>query len=404
MTVPEQVVTKPIAAKQVATKQTVTEQSAMKWGAALHIPDAVTIDGQEWSVRRAWPAGDSRIAWEASLPGQGIRVGYLDEHGVRVLDADRDPKLPGLARLLADGGRLVSHRPGKRAVVRLPDGSFAKCVRSGRAAAILAGQRRAQAFAVGFALPEVLAADDSTAVLSRLSGVELHDPARLGEDWKRAWSECLEAWARAGSSGRSGEAGHAGAATGGGSTGVEVPAHSAASEVQVLTEWQERAANLLGPSRHRVDVLVSDVSAELIDQAPETAEGSEPDWGPIHRDLHDKQLMWDPVLGPGLLDVDTACRGERELDLGNLAAHARWRCAQGLWTESEAEVVLDAICTAASASGSDTARIRTYERAALLRLACVYAFRPRWSDRTGILLDAVESNRSEAVRRRASTG
>ncbi|WP_166821772.1 phosphotransferase [Brevibacterium limosum] len=367
------------------------------------IPDTVDIDGQDWTIRRAWPAGDGRIAWEATRPGNGLRVGYLDEHGVRVFAADRDPKLPGLAELLDDGGRLVSHRPGKRAVVRLSDGSFAKCVRSGRTAAILAGQRRAQAFAVGFALPEVLAADDSTVVLSRLPGVELHDPARLGEDWKRAWSECLEAWARAGSSGQSCDAAHAETATGAGFRGSETPVHTAGSEMRVLAEWRERAADLLGSLRRRVDGLIAEVSTELIDQAPETVEGRESGWGPIHRDLHDKQLMWDPVAGPGLLDVDTVCLGERELDLGNLAAHARWRCAQGIWTDSEAEVVLEAIRATASASGSDTARVRIYERAALLRLVCVYAFRPRWSDRTGILLDAVESIPFEAVGRQAST-
>lgn len=367
------------------------------------IPDTVTIDGWDWPVRRAWPAGEGRIAWEATRPGHGIRVGYLGEHGVRVLDADRDPKLPGLAGLLDAGGRLVSHRPGKRAVVRRPDGSFAKCVRPGRTTAILAGQRRAQAFAGGFALPEVLAADDSTVVLSRLPGAELHDPARLGEDWKRAWFECLGAWARAGSGGQSCDARQAETATGVGRPGTETLVHTADSEMRVLAEWRERAADLLGSLRHRVDALIAEVSTELIDQAPESVEEHRPDWHPIHRDLHDKQLMWDPVAGPGLLDVDTVCLGERELDLGNLAAHARWRCAQGIWTDSEAEVVLEAIGTAASVSGSDSARVRTYERAALLRLVCVYAFRPRWSDRTGTLLDAVESSRFEAVGRQAST-
>lgn len=377
--------------------------SARNEDIALGIPAAITIDGLDWQVRRAWPAGPGRIAWEAEHSNRGIRVGYLDESGVKVLDADRDPKLPGLAGLLEQGGRLISHRSGKRAVVRLSDGSFAKCVRSGRTAAILAGQRRAQAFAVGFALPEVLAADDSTVVLSRLPGVELHDPARLGEDWKRAWSECLEAWARAGSGDQSCDAAHAETATGAGFRGTETPVHTAGSEMRVLAEWRERAADLLGSLRRRVDGLIAEVSTELIDQVPETVEGRESGWGPIHRDLHDKQLMWDPVAGPGLLDVDTVCLGERELDLGNLAAHARWRCAQGIWTDSEAEVVLEAIRATASASGSDTARVRIYERAALLRLVCVYAFRPRWSDRTGILLDAVESNPSEAVGRQAST-
>lgn len=113
--------------------------------------------------------------------------------------------------------------------------------------------------------------------------------------------------------------------------------------------------------------------------------------------------MWDPVAGPGLLDVDTACLGERALDLGNLRAHARWRTEQGLWTPAEAAVVIDEIARVASAIGIDPGRVSVYERATLIRLACVYAFRPRWSDRTAALLDAVEASRSETVGPQAST-
>ena len=347
------------------------------------VPDTVSVEGADWEVRRAWPASRNRIAFEAAKDGGGIRAGYLGDNGVELLAPGRDPKLPGLERLLAHDRavQLISHRPGKRAVVRLPDGCFAKCVRPGRAGAIIAGQRRAGAFAAGFELPEVLVADDSTVTLSRLPGVELHDPARLGENWQRAWTECLESWTLAGK-----EAPHR--------NDSDSPVHTAASELHVLNDWRERAAGLLGSLRHRLDALIAEVSDELIHRATEATEavpGREPGWGPIHRDLHDKQLMWDPVAGPGMLDVDTACRGERELDLGNLAAHARWRCAQGIWTEADAEVVLDAIGTATSASGSVPARVRTYERSALLRLVCVYAFRPRYSDHIGVLLDAAHS-------------
>ncbi|WP_169253293.1 phosphotransferase [Brevibacterium sp. 'Marine'] len=376
--------------KQGATKQIVTEQSAPKWGAALHIPDAVTIGGQDWNVRRAWPAGDSRIAWEASLPGQGIRVGYLDEHGVRVLDAGRDPKLPGLARLLADGGRLVSHRPGKRAVVRLPDGSFAKCVRDGKASDVIAGQRRAIGFLPGFALPQVLSSDSSTVVLSVVPGVELHDPARLGAEWSRAWAESLDAWAQAEAHPTSTVAAAAPEMP------TAMPFHGAADEVEVLRTWRERARPLLETARSvrgetllaDVDELITEVTISLDDGTASARDGS---IGLIHRDLHDKQIMWDPISGPGLLDVDTASRGERALDLGNLRAHARWRTEQGLWTPAEAAVVIDEIALVVPASGIDPARVSVYERATLIRLACVYAFRPAWIDRIGWLIEAAHA-------------
>lgn len=333
------------------------------------IPDVVTVDAETWAVRRAWPASRNRIAIE-SQNNSAIRAGFLSAGQVDMLDAGRDPKLPGLERLLAStGNQLISHRPGKRAVIRLADGGFAKCVRSSRAADIIVGQDRAESFRNGFALPNVLAADDSTVVLSALPGVELHDPQRLGVDWSRAWTDALDAWELAA-----------------GETVTPVPVHSAASEVQVLEEWRDRAHELLGPQLAEVDSLSTDVCADLLNAG--AASAGEGNWGPIHRDLHDKQIMWDPVAGPGLLDVDTACLGERELDLGNLRAHARWRTQQGIWTPDDAEVVIREISRVTSASGLDPRRVRTYERSALVRLACVYAFRPRWSSLTGVLLDA----------------
>lgn len=348
------------------------------------IPDVVTVDGETWAVARAWPASRNRIAIEAKR-NSAIRAGFLSEGHVGsdghvdMLEAGRDPKLPGLERLLtAAGNQLISHRPGKRAVIRLADGRFAKCVRSSRAEGIVAGQDRAEAFRNGFALPNVLSADDSTVVLSALPGVELHDPQRLGADWSRAWADALDVWALAAAA-----------------TLPSMPVHSADSEVQVLEEWRDRARKFLGPQLAEIDSLIADVRADLLDAGAASAgeenageeNAGERNWGPIHRDLHDKQIMWDPIAGPGLLDVDTACLGERELDLGNLRAHARWRTQQGIWTPDDAEVVIREISRVTSASGLDPRRVRTYERASLVRLACVYAFRPRWSRRTAGLLD-----------------
>ncbi|MDN5806988.1 MAG: phosphotransferase [Brevibacterium sp.] len=347
------------------------------------IPDAVTVDGERWTVRRAWPASRDRIAIEAEK-NSAIRAGLLSVDRVTMFDAGRDPKLPGFERLLATaetsvaggtGNRLISHRPGKRAVIRLADGSFAKCVRPSRAADIIAGQGRAEAFRNGFALPNVLTADDSTVVLSALPGVELHDPGRLGADWAHAWGEALDAWALAAHNSAAASA-----------TKRSLPIHSAAAEAQVLDDWRTRAHDLLGPRTAEVDSLITQVRADLLSDGGASA--GDGNWGPIHRDLHDKQIMWDPVGGPGLLDVDTACLGERELDLGNLRAHARWRTHQEIWTDDEAEAVIGEISRVTSESGLDPRRVSAYERSTLLRLVCVYAFRPRFSDRTGVLLEA----------------
>ncbi|GAA1814005.1 MULTISPECIES: hypothetical protein [Brevibacterium] len=382
------------------------------------IPATIRIDGTEVDIRRSWPAKKGRIAFEATT-ADGIRAGFLDptprgtphvgtratphagtgetplgdnrepSHSgsrepspvgtrptapptaaVTLLPAGTDPDLPGLARLLdgptARGNRLVSHRPGRRAVVALANGTFAKCVRRGKAGAILAGQDRALAFAAGFTLPRVLDADDATVLLSRVPGVELHDPRALGAHWERAWTDCLGAWDRADAQ----------------ALPDSMPTHTADDEAGVLEDWRDRSDGLLGGLAERFDALLAEVTMQLRASARPLR------WGPVHRDLHDKQLMWDEAAGPGLLDVDTACRGERELDLGNLSAHATWRRAQGIWSPAEAAAVTRAIAGVTSAGGYDRSRLRLYERASLLRLVCVYAFRPRWAARTGALLDA----------------
>lgn len=344
------------------------------------VPETIWVEGRAAHVRRAWPASRNRIALEAVTAEGEIRAGFLGEAGVTMLAPWEDPKLPGIARLLtgeedSGGSRLISHRPGKRAVIRLPDGTFAKCVRRGRANAIITGQTRAEGFRAGFTLPHVISADDSTVVLGRVPGVELHDPSGLGHDWRRAWAQALDAWALAGSAPDS----------------VTMPLHSPESEVHVLEDWRDRAAGLLtrgGAFRSTlldsVDSLIPEIREELVGGRPTSAgergtvSVTARNWGPIHRDLHDKQIMWDPVAGPGLLDVDTACRGERELDLGNLSAHAHWRVLQGMWTGSHAEAVLREIARVTSAVGLEPARVRAYERATIVRLICVYAFRPRW--------------------------
>lgn len=352
------------------------------------VPETICIDGEHMRVRRAWPAGREQIAVEVMTAEGGIRAGFLGAGGVEVLEAGKDPKLPGLERLLAGARhrsrprlissqpRLISHRPGKRAVIRLPDGTFAKCVRRGRADAIIVGQARAEAFSTDFILPHVISADESTVVLSRVPGVELHDPSGLGEDWQRAWAQALDAWTLAGS----------------GPESASAPVHSPDAEVRVLEDWRDRAAGLLtrvdasgSTLLDAVDALIPEIRGELLDS--EAATVTARNWGPIHRDLHDKQIMWDPVAGPGLLDVDTACRGERELDLGNLSAHAHWRTHQGIWSKSHAEAVLREISRATSTAGLEPARVRAYERATLVRLACVYAFRPRWVGSVGRLLE-----------------
>ncbi len=99
---------------------------------------------------------------------------------------------------------------------------------------------------------------------------------------------------------------------------------------------------------------------------------------PSHRDFHDKQLLVD-LTGAAILDLDLACRAEPELDIGNLLAHLRLRVLQGrLHAQSPvAYNFLDAYVRTNDAV--ELERIAFYQSCASLRLACVYALRPRWA-------------------------
>ena len=96
----------------------------------------------------------------------------------------------------------------------------------------------------------------------------------------------------------------------------------------------------------------------------------------MHRDLHDKQLMWDGTT-LGLLDLDTATRGEAALDLGNLWAHIELRHVQGRLTRQDRDRILDLLGEVVAAAPTTLRRVVTHHRAARLRLAYVYAFRPQ---------------------------
>lgn len=313
-------------------------------------PPELRLEGRDWTVERAWPAGE-RLAIEVAGHA-GLRAGWWQHGRAGLLPAGRDPKLPDLAPA-ARRGTVVSHRAGKRAVVRRADGeAFTKVVRRGRAAGILAGIDRAAPFAGPFAVPEVIETGDSAVTFSRLPGTGLHDPSRWEPaQWRTAWREVLAAWAEAVF--RHG-------------AGPATPHHGVDEEVQVLRDWTRRVAPYL---REDLTARLERVTGRLhrLDEAAPR---------PAHRDLHDKQLLWSPA-GPGLLDVDTACLADPALDLGNLQAHVHLRRLQGVWPAERAGEVSAEIRATAIAAGVPEVRLLAYEQATRLRLGLVYAVRPR---------------------------
>jgi hypothetical protein len=95
----------------------------------------------------------------------------------------------------------------------------------------------------------------------------------------------------------------------------------------------------------------------------------------VHRDLYDKQVLLSRD-GVTLLDMDTVCRGDPEIDLGNFCAHLRLRGLQ--WEVHEPCRIWEEVFLAAYPGRVAAERVAWYRSSSLLRLACGYALRPRW--------------------------
>lgn len=150
---------------------------------------------------------------------------------------------------------------------------------------------------------------------------------------------------------------------------VEERAFGADDELRLVEDWTTLASALfpelataLGEARRR---LASDRPAE---HAPAAAL--------LHRDFHDKQVLFEDGEALAVLDLDTAAAGDRELDVANFCAHMWLRGLQSdragdalRWSEG---------FVSAYAHSLDRDRFDWYRRATLARLACNYALRPRW--------------------------
>lgn len=325
------------------------------------IPQTVSSGGTEVHIRRAWPTTRGSFSFEGVDDDDGrVRAGTAASPPtaeVRLLDYGVDHRLPDLASARQTGD-VVVHRAGRRAVVRRADG-YLKVVRPGGAAVLAerADQGRSRAHAAGLGAPEVLDVAEGWLLMSTVPGVALHSAAQgaAPQQWHAWWQDWATRWPALVSADPCG-----------------LPAFTPADEVAVLDAGVTRAlargalTDPTGQGRARTD----EVCREL-------AKVTEPAVGVAHRDLHDKQLLVGPD-GIGVLDFDTASVAEPALDLANLAVHARWRTAQGLWTRDQADVAADAAQQAARSLGVISARWEAYAAGTALRLAALYAFRPQW--------------------------
>ncbi|KAB7745505.1 hypothetical protein GA707_06190 [Nostocoides sp. F2B08] len=334
----------------------------------VHAGDETVVVGRAWPSVRVEADGGRIIRIEGHDRDGRLRAGRLvvsgppgaPRHDVVLNRPGHDRKLPAL-EAVAGRGTLVVHRLGRRAVVRHDD-RFVKVLRPGSSDAVAHRSRVGARIAAsaGFVAAEVLDAGPGRIEFAVVPGQDLHsagasmDLASWADAWD-AWADAWPAFARADASPE------------------RPPAHTAADELTGLVTWLDHTHAFAALPRLQRELVLR--CRALGDELAAT----EPD-APVvsHRDLHDKQLLWDGRRA-GLLDLDTLALAEPALDLANLAVHAELRTHQGLWSRHHRDVVLERVERVADDLAVQPRRMRAYAEATRLRLTMLYAFRPRWA-------------------------
>ena len=333
-------------------------------------------DEAETTVAGQWFAEPGRlaeVAGKTAPPGATGAVATIDGAGVLLQRGGADRRLIALRPLLDDpAATLVVHRPERRAVVRVarPGAtSYLKVVRPGRLAAPVSGP-----LVVGCArlrTPRLLSHDIArgTMAYGELAGRSLH---QLLGDRAVPEAEVVSSWQATGAAVR-----HLHAVAPPAGTGT----HDAGAEAAVVGRWVDHA---LGHRALAPD-LVQPVKRALASVEARLAAVRPPErLSLVHRDLHDKQvLVTDSSDGGaarvGALDLDTVALGDPAVDVANLLVHLQLRVLQGHCTPGLAAAAGDAFLDGYRPGPAASRRLVAYAGATRLRLACVYAFRPRWS-------------------------
>lgn len=356
-------------------------------------------------LRRSWPRDDGRLLLEYERPdgstvaGQWFRDAargveaaaatpgscWLETHGVVLQPNGADRRLTRLAGLVAEpGAALVVHRPERRAVVRRPDGRYAKVVPPGNAARILAADRVARAIDV-LQMPDLVSADLVAGVLewAEVPGRSLYE---LLHDPSVSLAGLADAGAAMGAALR---ALHLAPVPRG------LVRHTAEAETNGAASWV----------RHTFahgDMPAPDIDTAL-DRAATVMSAADSPVAVLHRDLHEKQVVIADDRAT-LLDFDTLAVGEPALDVANFLVHLDLRAALGLPVERARATAL-AFVDEYRPSTAVVERIPAHAAVTRIRLACVYAFRPRQAERAARLVtDPLEGSLIAVARHASSVG
>jgi aminoglycoside phosphotransferase (APT) family kinase protein len=302
------------------------------------------------------PHGSAQVADElrSRFGEHSVRLAATGHLVVQYRGADRT-LLPLRELVQRPGADLVSHRPERRAVVRLGGHRYARVVRPGHTSTIVGPLREVRPHALR--VPVVLHADDTSGVvvISELSGRTLRDrlcDPTLGDE------EVATDGKQVGAAVRALHGHHA---------RVSRLVHDGTAEMAAAQRWLTAAAafGLLDPAAWTER---EDQAARLLAEAPR-------ELALLHRDLHDTQIVLQDGEPVALLDLDHATYGDPALDLANLLVHIDLRARQGLCTPRRARMCATALVEGYSPDISLLRRLPAYAASTRLRLAGVYSFR-----------------------------
>jgi aminoglycoside phosphotransferase len=164
------------------------------------------------------------------------------------------------------------------------------------------------------------------------------------------------------------------------------PRRTCHDESAQLGDWIGRVAPMFPEVAGRLEDCLARVQDEI-------GAADDPDASPalIHGDFYDKQILFDGHRIT-ILDTDNLVAGDPAQDLGNFAAHVRLRQLQAPGQVKNLAAARHAFLAAyGAANGSVARRAVWWRRATTLRLAALYALRPRWRFLVTKLLEEIET-------------
>ncbi len=351
-------------------------------------------------LRRIWPGAGDALSLEyidaegRSIPGRvfvdpsavdkamaafracGQRAMLADVHGHRIVlqPAGVDWKLVDLHEMIKQPhATLISHRPGKRAVVRLDaaksDRVYVKIVRPTKLPQLVARQRVIEGLnSCRFETAPLVSIDEHAGhlVMGDVAGQTLHDAGQHTDE-----QHLVEGYHLAGCALRS-------LHVDGVALTDKIARHDAQREADMLRQ-RIACARKYGGSIGRV---IGHVADSVLDRLAGEQADSFSTMSLIHRDFYDKQVVLREQASAGtavtLLDFDTLALGESALDVANMLGHIELRQLQGMYSGSVALQAMRAFVDGYGTDGIDLERVRVYLDTTRLRLGILYAFWPRW--------------------------